>query len=719
MNKSFFFVVVSFLFNALNLSAQNTFFDATNARDGETVEYCHQHKLHVKNLANPAYVQSLQNDEIIRQHEAFNSSTTKGIVYKIPIVFHVLHINGAENISDAQIKDALFILNRDFRKQNADAANVHADFQGMPSDIEVEFVLATKAPNGACFKGITRTFSSLSYQGDDGGDQVAAVKAGNDVFQGEWASNKYLNIFICGNIGGAAGYTYKPGGWQGTNMSIGGIWVLHNYVGSIGTSSLNTSRTLTHEVGHWLNLDHTWGGNNNPGNASSCSTDDAVQDTPNCIGVTACVINSNTCNSDDAYWGFPMRDNVENYMDYSYCSKMFTTGQRTRMRAALTSSIAGRSNLWTSSNLAATGTDGNVNLCKTDFTVNKTSICVGELLQFTDATYNAATGWSWTFQNGTPATSTAQNPQVTFDTPGIYTVTLTATDGTTTQTETKTQYIHVLPKFENLPFLETFENYTNLSNTPNWEVVNPSDFIQFEVGTTGLSSAKSAYLNNYNSNGSQSDELISAAVDLSSITSAATLSFRFSYRKKATANFESLKVFLSSDCGVSWQQRKTLTGSQLSTLVEPSPWIPSTPEDWTTVHMTNVTSAYWVDNFRYKFKFEGNGGNNIYLDNINIYAGSPSDNVIAGIDETPQMNGVNLYPNPADEEVTLSFTSINTQAITVAIQDVFGKTIQTHKVLAQNGSNLVFLDTQKLASGTYFVSLLNGGIPVTIKFVKE
>jgi PKD repeat protein len=719
MNKFFFFVVVSFLFNALNLSAQSTFFDATNARDGESVEYCYQHKLHVKNLANPAYVQSLQNDEVIRQHEALNSASTKGIIYKIPIVFHVLHINGAENISDAQIKDALFILNRDYRKQNADAANVHVDFQGMPSDIEVEFVLATKAPNGACFKGITRTYSSLSYQGNDGGDQVGAIKTGNDVFQGEWPSNKYLNIFICGNIGGAAGYTYKPGGWQGTNMSIGGIWVLHNYVGSIGTSSLNTSRTLTHECGHWLNLDHTWGGNNNPGNASSCSTDDAVTDTPNCIGVTGCLINSNTCNSDDPYWGFPMRDNVENYMDYSYCSKMFTTGQKTRMRAALTSSVAGRNNLWTTSNLAATGADGNVNLCKADFTVNKTSICVGELLQFTDGTYNVATGWSWTFQNGTPATSTAQNPQVSYDTPGIYTVTLTATDGTTTQTETKTQYIHVLPKFGYLPFLETFENYTDLSNTPNWEIVNPTDFISFQIGTTGLSSAKSAYLNNYNSNGSQSDELISAAVDLSSITSSATLSFRFSYRKKATANFESLKVYLSKDCGVSWAQRKTLTGSQLSTIVVPSPWIPATPEDWTTVHMTNVTSEYWVDNFRYKFKFDGNGGNNLYLDNINIYAGSPSDNVFSGIDETLQMNGVNLYPNPADEEVTLSFSSINTQAITVAIQDVFGKTIQSHNILAQNGSNLVFLDTQKLAAGTYFVSLINGGTPVTIKFVKE
>ena len=135
--------------------------------------------------------------------------------------------------------------------------------------------------------------------------------------------------------------------------------------------------------------------------------------------------------------------------------------------------------------------------------------------------------------------------------------------------------------------------------------------------------------------------------------------------------------------------------------------------------MTNVTSSYWVENFRYKFKFEGNGGNNMYIDNINIYAGSPSDNVVSGIDETPQMYGVNLYPNPADEEVTLSFNSINTQEVTVAIQDVFGKTIQSHQLLAQNGSNLVFLDTQKLAAGTYFVRLMNGATPINLKFIKE
>ena len=136
----------------------------------------------------------------------------------------------------------------------------------MPADVEIEFVLATKAPNGVCFKGITRTNSPMSYQGDDGGDQVSAIVSGNDVYNNAWAGNRYLNIFVCGEIGGAAGYTTNPGTWNATSMT-NGIWILHNYVGSIGTSNVGTSRTLTHEVGHWLNLSHPWGSTNNPNTA--------------------------------------------------------------------------------------------------------------------------------------------------------------------------------------------------------------------------------------------------------------------------------------------------------------------------------------------------------------------------------------------------------------------------------------------------------------------
>ena len=201
------------------------------------------------------------------------------------------------------------------------------------------------------------------------------------------------NIFVCGDIGGAAGYTTNPSIWSSQSMT-NGIWVLHEYVGSIGTSSTGRSRTLTHEVGHWLNLEHTWGPNNNPGNASSCGTDDGVDDTPDCIGVQACILSSNTCSGDNSYWGFDIKDNVENYMDYSYCSKMFTAGQVTRMRTALQSTSTGRANLWQSGNLAETGVSGAPYLCAADFSSDKTTVCIGESVQFQDDSYNTATSWS-------------------------------------------------------------------------------------------------------------------------------------------------------------------------------------------------------------------------------------------------------------------------------------------------------------------------------------
>ena len=143
--------------------------------------------------------------------------------------------------------------------------------------------MATKAPNGQCFSGITRTQSPFTNDGSNGMTQVSAIISGNNVYNGSWPGNKYLNIFVVNDAGGAAGYTTNPSIFTGSSMN-NGIWVLHDYVGSIGTSDLYSSRTLTHEVGHWLNLDHLWGNNNNPGNASSCTQDDAVDDTPRCIG---------------------------------------------------------------------------------------------------------------------------------------------------------------------------------------------------------------------------------------------------------------------------------------------------------------------------------------------------------------------------------------------------------------------------------------------------
>lgn len=687
-----------------------------NTRDGEHVEYCVQHKKLQELMSNPAFAtQYALDQQAMEQHyqDVQNSAPTRGTIYKIPVVFHVLHNGGVENISRDQILDALAVMNRDWRLQNADAASVYTDFNASnpnavcePTDVEVEFVLATKAPNGACFSGITRTQNPISYDGSDGSAQVDAIVAGNDVYQGQWPGNKYLNIFVCGEIGGAAGYTYNPNTWIGTGMK-NGIWILHSYTGSIGTSSVTTSRALTHEAGHWLNLSHTWGDSNDPGVA--CGSDN-VADTPQTRGVTSCNLNENFCGP---------RANVENYMDYSYCSKMFTAGQVARMRASITGTTGGRNNVWTAANLQATGADGNPTLCQTNFSTIKTAVCSGDVVQFTDETYNAATGWNWTFAGGTPATSTAQNPSVTYTTPGVYTVTLTATDGTTSDGETKTGYITVFGQGETLPFVEGFENVTSFTGSNRWVVSNPGANSAWSITSTAAhTGSKSTKLANFGQPTGNVDELISAPVDLSSInaTDGVTLSFRYAYRKTVSTNDDYLKVFLTNNCGDQWDQRKTMHGSSLSNTVVASTWTPAAA-DWGTVHMTNVTSAYWVDNFRFKFRFESDGGNNIYLDDINIYAGPPSDVIVtAGLDEL-QLQNATVFPNPADDEVNVRFTAPAGQTVKVVVTDLLGNILDQHVIQANQGDNLVLLSTETYASGMYMIRLAEGAGSQTMQFI--
>jgi PKD repeat protein len=719
--KNDLFKKLSFLLIAAITSSSFAQIDLGNVRPGETVEYCITHKKMHDLKQDPAFVQQFNIDQQSLQATLAymnQNPQTNRVIYKIPVVFHILHNGGVENITNDQVQNAVDILNRDFRLLNSDANNVQTEFNAsnpnavaMPSDIEVEFVLATKAPNGTCFNGITRTQSSLSYS-DNGSGQVNAIVNGNNVYNGEWAGNKYLNIFVCGEIGGAAGYTYTPSTWIGSAMD-NGIWILHDYVGAIGTGGVGTSRALTHEVGHWLNLSHTWGPNNNPGNATSCSDDDQVSDTPNTIGVTSCSLQENTCGS---------KANVENYMDYSYCSKMFTGGQKSRMRAALNNNTGGRNNLWQAINLVSTGADGDTYLCAASFYSDKTKICPGDQIQFFDDSYNNVSGWTWSFPGATATSSTAQNPTVTYNTPGVYQVTLVATDGSTTRTKTIPTYITVLNAVSTLPFLDGFETYSNIATSNYWESINPQNNAKFEVTTSAShTGSKSVKLSNFGQSGSNTDELIANPVDLTGVTSTSeiTLSFRFSYKKRNSTNSEKLYVSLSGNCGDTWEIRKTIQGNNLSGDIVTSAWTPSTEADWTTVHVTNIISQYWNNGFRYKFRFDGSGGNNIYLDDINIYESGPSEELVTS---TSGVNSISedkielsIYPNPADQEFTVSYHVENAAPAKIQIMDMTGKLLSTTNINSNSGKNLVFIGTSSLSTGMYLVKIKIDGN----EFVKQ
>jgi PKD repeat protein len=637
------------------------------------------------------------------------------VIYNIPLVFHVIHNGGVENISSDQIRDAVAILNRDFRLQNADANTVQSTFSGMPADIEIEFQLATKAPNGQCFSGITRTQSPLTNSGANGQNQVSAIIAGNDVYNGTWPGNKYLNIFVVNDADGAAGYTTNPSNWSGSSMT-NGIWVLHDYVGSIGTSDTYSSRTLTHEVGHWLNLDHLWGNNNNPGNASSCSQDDAVDDTPRCIGVTSCNLNSNTCSNDaiDGYWTSDVIDNVENYMEYSYCNKMFTTGQKNRMRSALMSSVGGRNNIWTSSNLTATGLNTTPSLCAVAIRVERDIVCGGDDVQFFDESYNNITSWNWTFPNGTPSSSSVQNPMVSYSGSGLFDVTLEVTDALgNTMSQTFPNFISVIgnPGYPP-PIYEGFENISSLPSN-DWTISN-SEGPGFDVVNTGFASgAQSVKLDNSQGQNGSIDELISNTIDLSN-SGAASISFKYAFAKRNSGNTDYLQIFASKDCGESWFMRKNISSSIISTMANTNSNFTPTGSDWKTIVIgPGSFSNYLVSDFRFKFKFVNGGGNDLYIDDINL-SGSVS------INQSEKVFNFSVYPNPVLDNLIISFSSLtNLTDPFLEIMDGAGRIINsTYLNNLSKGENNLEISSSNLESGWYIIKIISNEKSFATKFLK-
>ena len=312
---------------------------------------------------NPEYV-------LMKQNLANYQEENKGIMQQnqaiitIPVVIHIIHrnthanIGTGTNISNAQIEDQLRVLNKDFSKTNSEFPNPpRSTFVSIAGNPQLQFCLATIDPNGNPTTGITR-FSTTkgSWDADDDADSEAMKRASTGGVD-NWDPLRYLNMWVCNlsnSAGGGStlGYAYKPG-LQGSNQSwLDGIVVDYQAFGTIGSANSSDGRTPTHEIGHYLNLSHTFCSNG----CGDCDNDNwggNVDDTPACsdiyFGAVNSSTNNNTCN--DLNYNNSFNTNVldmdENYMSYASNTWMFSQGQVDLMLSTLNASTGqgGRRNL--------------------------------------------------------------------------------------------------------------------------------------------------------------------------------------------------------------------------------------------------------------------------------------------------------------------------------------------------------------------------------------
>lgn len=256
-----------------------------------------------------------------------------------------------------------------------------------------------------------------------------------------------------------------------------------------------------------------------------------------------------------------------------------------------------------------------------DFTVNRKVICAGQSVTFTDLSAYTPTSWSWSFTGGTPGTSTLQNPTVTYNTPGTYAVTLTATNAYGSDPETKTAYITVMGSVA-LPVTEGFEGATFAP--ANWAVLDKnSNGLTWtrngSLGAYGTSTACAMWDNYNNDDAGARDEIWSSRFDFSGLTSA-TLTFDVAYARYNATYSDTLAVLVSTDCGTTWNQVYLKGGTTLST---------NGGTDLTTAQFVPTTTQWRNENVSLNtflgqpsviivFQNRARYGQALYLDNINI-----------------------------------------------------------------------------------------------------
>jgi len=726
--KNYLFVAGVFL-TGTTVQAQNQSEIGHDAHPGEPCISHHVLHEQLKDPENLAKFESYQ-EGLKRYIENPNTAVIReGGKRIIPVVVHILQKGGAENISNLKVYQQIETLNDDYNRLNADTVNTPVRFRDEASNSNIEFRLATKDPLGNCTDGIVRVFTdnTVDVRNPTGFKAISY-----------WNSYSYLNIWVVQSIGAidglgtVLGYAQFPASGP---LSTDGIVVIASNIGQ----ATQGGRTSTHEVGHWLGLRHIWGD-------EDCGSD-LVDDTPTAFGPNFGIcgnvgqpnhttpFNLGVCDEEN-----PDGEMFSNYMDYSSdpCMNQFTWGQTDVMNFVLegnTDSPGVRAFTISQDNLVGTGTadpyDYEAVECapKALFHFNETSfyattamICEGERVDFRGNAFNGDVDtYAWQFAGGTPATSSDVNETVTYNTPGVYDVTLGVSNAVGSDSQVMPGMVVVSSNtaqfqsdwgyydtfwLEN-DFLANYRVFNHDGNENKWEF-----YAAPNGGSTGNESIR---ILNYGNIEGRVDEFVSPSYNLSSVSNA-KLKFRWSGAALNTTPADQLRIYVSTDCGESWgAPRETLTEFELvnSGLASES-YFPTPSSIWSDVEIS-LGSAASSDNVRIKFQWTAGGqSNNFYIDDITI-SGAP----LSAASLEREIN-LSIAPNPTNASSTILMTLENESKVEMVMMDVMGrKVVDLHAGQMSHGTHRFDVDMTAQAPGIYFVRVGVNDSVLVKKIVKN
>lgn len=621
---------------------------------------CSSHEvLEQQLLENPLLREKME--EIERHTEDFlhtPQGARERVQVTIPVVVNVVYNTTAENISDAQIQTQIDVLNADFRALNADVNNTPSIFAGLVADFEINFCLATRDPNGNATTGIRR--QSTTRTSFSSNDNVKYTSQGG---LDAWDRNRYLNFWVCDLSGGLLGYAQFPGGAAATD----GVVCDYQYVGTIGTATapFNKGRTATHEVGHWLNLRHIWGD-------ATCGSD-LVSDTPThntSNGGCPSYPHYSTCS------GSPVEMTM-NFMDYTddACMYMFTAGQKARSQALFTTG-GSRASLLTS-NGCQPPSGGS---CGTPSGLSATSITQ------TSATVN------W----GAVSGATSYNLQYKLSSSSTWT-TITAITGTS-------------------------RSLTGLTanSTYNYQVQavcgSTSSTYSSAASFTTLASGGGGCSDAYEANNTRNTAKV-IPVNTTFTAQIASSSDLDWYRFSNTSSTPRIKIELTT---LPFDYDVRLYRGTSNSILAISENAGTSNE--TLIYNTNTVSTSY---YAYVYGYNGASSNTqcytirVSLSSSNWRTDGTTDGEVE-VFEVPvifENAGFALFPNPANEQVSIEVPMEADADVQVTILDPSGKAaIKENRVLSK-GDNRMNFDISRLHNGIYFVEVRNGKSSSTQKLV--